>query len=43
VNHAEFDRAHLQNLGAERSQFQHFLERDLVEPPRFGTTRGSVV
>ena len=34
VHHAEFDRAHLQHLGAERGQLQHFLERDAVEPAR---------
>ncbi len=34
VHHAELDRAHLQDLGAERSEFQHFLEGDLVEPAR---------
>ena len=34
VHHAEFHRAHLQDLGALRGQFQHVLERDLVEPPR---------
>ena len=34
VHHGEFDRAHLQNLGAERSHFEHFLEGDAVEPTR---------
>ena len=34
VHHAEFHRAHLQDLGAQRGQFQHVLEGDLVEPPR---------
>src|ERR1700688_110564 len=34
VHHAEFHRADLQHLGALRGQFQHILERDLVEPPR---------
>ena len=34
VHHAELDRAHLHHLGAERGQLQHFLEGDLVEPPR---------
>ena len=34
VHHAELDRAHLQHLGAERGELQHFLERDLVEPLR---------
>ena len=32
VHHAELDRAHLQHLGAERGKFEHFLERDLVQP-----------
>ncbi len=34
VHHAELDRAHLHDLGAERGQLQHFLERDLVEAAR---------
>ena len=34
VHHAELDRAHLHHLGAERSELQHFLEGDLVEPAR---------
>ena len=34
VHHAELDRAHLQDLGAERGHFQHLLERDLVEAAR---------
>ena len=34
VHHRHFDRAHLQDLGAERGHFEHFLERHLVEPPR---------
>ena len=34
VHHAELDRAHLQHLGAERGQLQHFLEGDLVEALR---------
>ena len=33
VHHAELDRAHLQHLGAERGELQHFLERDLVHAP----------
>jgi len=36
VHHGEFDRAHLENLGAERGHFEHFLEADLGEPPRLG-------
>ena len=36
VNHRHFDRAHLQDLRAERGHFEHFLERDLVEPARLG-------
>jgi hypothetical protein len=36
VHHAEFHRADLQHLGALGSQFQHVLERDLVEPARLG-------
>ena len=31
VHHAELDRAHLQHLRAERSEFQHLLIGDLVE------------
>ena len=34
VHHRQFDRAHLQHLGAERSHFQHFLERHFGEPAR---------
>src|SRR4029077_7759888 len=34
MHHAELHRAHLHHFGAERSELQHFLERDLVEPPR---------
>ena len=34
MDHAELDRAHLQHLGAERRQLQHFLEADAVEPTR---------
>src|SRR3984957_18561547 len=36
VHHAEFHRADLQPLGTLRGQFQHILERDLVEPARLG-------
>ena len=34
IHHRQFDRAHLQHLGAERSHFQHFLERHFGEPAR---------
>ena len=44
VHHAELDRAHLQHLGAERGELQHFLERDPCRAGApCGTTRGSVV
>src|SRR5215831_14800132 len=36
VHHPELDRAHLQHLGTQRGQLQHFLERDFVETTRFG-------
>ena len=36
VHHRRLDRAHLQHLGAERGQLEHFLERHLVEPARLG-------
>ena len=36
VDHRHFDRAHLKHLGPERGHFQHFLEGDLVKPPRLG-------
>jgi hypothetical protein len=40
VHHAEFHRTHLQDLGTLRGQFQHILERDLVEPPRLRNHAG---
>ena len=33
--HGHFDRAGLEDLGAQRSHFEHFLERDFFDPPRF--------
>jgi hypothetical protein len=34
MHHGQFDRAHLQHLGAERGHFQHFLEGDLRQALR---------
>ena len=34
MHHAELDRAHLHDLGAERSKLEHFLVRDLVHAVR---------
>ena len=34
MQHAEFDRAHLHDLGAERGKLEHFFVGDLVEPVR---------
>ena len=34
VHHAELDRAHLHDLGAERGKLEHFLVRDLVQAVR---------
>ena len=34
IHHRQFDRAHLQHLGAQRRHFQHFFERHFGEPAR---------
>ncbi len=34
IHHRQFDRAHLQHFGAQRSHFQHFLERHFGKPAR---------
>jgi hypothetical protein len=34
VHHAELDRAHLHDLGAERGELEHFLVGDLGKPLR---------
>ena len=36
VHHGEFHRSNLQNLGAERSHFEHFLEGHAIETAGFG-------
>src|ERR1700719_4204765 len=34
ADHAEFDRADLKHLGAQRGKLEHFLECDPIKPPR---------